>query len=125
MSVCKITQKSQFVFPDPFEFDGMFAEPSLVNIQVQNSVYANVTESDSELTGIKSSAPYNLYASCFLRQEINSELDSTGQLNRLATSSASNFGLPGGASAQAHEAVPLWEIVRWNKPVNQCIIIAF
>jgi hypothetical protein len=26
-------------------------------------VYANVTESDSELTGIKYSAPYNLYAS--------------------------------------------------------------
>jgi hypothetical protein len=102
----------------------MFEEPSLISIQLQNSVYANATESDSELTGIKSSAPYNLYASCFLRQEINSEVDCTEQLNRFATCSARNFGLPGGLSAHAHEAVPLWEIVRWNKPANQCMIIS-
>ena len=71
-----------------------------------------------QLTLTARSALYNLYASCFLRQEIRSLLGWAGQSNSPATCSARAFGLPLRVTAQGHVAVPLWEMERWNKPVN-------
>ena len=72
-----------------------------------------------QLTLIASSALYSLYASCFLRQEIRSLLGWAGQSNSPATCSARAFGFPLGVIAQVHVAAPLWEMERWNKPVNE------
>jgi hypothetical protein len=39
-----------------------------------------------------------------------------------ATCSASSFGLPGRVIAQGHEAVPLCEMTRWNRPVTSVMM---
>ena len=70
------------------------------------------------LTLMARSALYNLYASCFLRQEIRSLLGLAGQSNSPATCSARNFGLPLGVTTQGHVAAALMEMERWNKPVK-------